>query len=186
MGEFAKYAEHNIEAYNNAGVSKVIVSCADGYSHLKLLYPKANKKMNFEVWHMVEYLDQLVKTGQIKFNKKVPMKVTYHDPCHLGRHAGIYEPPRNILQSIPGVELIEMERSREYSWCCGAGAGVKQAYADLSLWTAKERIKEAIETGATALVTSCPWCEKNFKEAVEESGEKIEIYDIAEIARMAI
>jgi Fe-S oxidoreductase len=186
MGEFAKYAEHNIEAYNNAGVSKVIVSCADGYSHLKLLYPKANKKMNFEVWHMVEYLDQLVKTGQIKFTKKVPMKVTYHDPCHLGRHAGIYEPPRNILHSIPGVELIEMERNREYSWCCGAGAGVKQAYPDLSLWTAKERIKEAVETGATALVTSCPWCEKNFKEAVAESGEKIEIYDIAEIARMAV
>jgi Fe-S oxidoreductase len=186
LAEFTKYAENNIEAYNKAGASKVIVSCSDGLSHLKLLYPKVNIKMNFEVLHFVEYLDQLIKEGKIKFTKKVPMKVTYHDPCHLGRYVGIYDPPRDILRSIPGLELIEMERSREYSWCCGAGAGVKQAYSDLSLWTAKERIKEAKDTGATALVTSCPWCEKNFKDAIKESGEKIEVYDIAEIARKAI
>lgn len=186
VGEFTKYAEHNIEAYNNAGVSKVVVSCADGLSHLRLLYPQVNIKTNFEVLHMVEYLDQLIKEGKIKFTKEVPMKVTYHDPCHLGRYAGIYEPPRDILRSIPGLELIEMERSREYSWCCGAGAGVKQAYPDFPLWTAEERIKEAKETGATALVTSCPWCERNFKDAIKEFGEKIEVYDIAEIARQAL
>ena len=186
MAEFTKYAEHNIEAYKNAGVSKVIVSCSDGLSHLKLLYPKVNIEMNFEVLHMVEYLDQLIKEGKLKFSRNVPMKVTYHDPCHLGRHAGIYDPPRDVLRSIPGLELVEMERSREYSWCCGAGAGVKQAYPELSMWTAQERIKEARETGATALVTSCPWCEKNFKDAIEESGEKLEVYDVAEIARKAM
>jgi Fe-S oxidoreductase len=186
VAEFTKYAEHNIEAYNKAGVSKVVVSCSDGLSHLKLRYSTVNIKMNFEVLHMVEYLDQLIQEGKIKFTKKVPIKVTYHDPCHLGRYAGIYDPPRNILHSIPGLELIEMERSREYSWCCGAGAGVKQAYPDLSLWTAIERLKEAKDTGATALVTSCPWCERNFKDAIKESGEKIEVYDIAEIAHKAI
>jgi len=186
LAEFTKYAEHNIEAYNGAGVSKVIVSCSDGLSHLRLLYPKVNIEMNFEVLHMVEYLDQLIKEGTIKFTKKVPMKVTYHDPCHLGRYADIYDPPRDILSSIPGLELIEMERSRQYSWCCGAGGGVKQAYPDLSLWAANERIKEAKDTGATALVTSCPWCERNFKDAIKEYGENIEVYDIAEIARKAI
>jgi Fe-S oxidoreductase len=186
MGEFTKYAEHNIEAYNSAGVSKVVVSCSDGLSHIKLLYPQVNIKMNFEVLHMVEYLDQLIKEGRLKFTGKVPMKVTYHDPCHLGRYAGIYEPPRNILRNIPGLELIEMERSRDYAWCCGAGAGVKQAYPDFALWTAEERIKEAKETGATALVTSCPWCERNFKDAIKEFGEKLEVYDIAEIARKAL
>jgi len=186
MAEFTKYAEHNIEAYNGAGVSKVVVSCADGLSHLKLLYPKVNKKMNFEVLHMVEYLDQLIKEGRFKFTRQVPMKVTYHDPCHLGRYAEIYDPPRDILKSIPGLELVEMERSREFSWCCGAGAGVKQAYPDFALWTAAERIKEAKETGAEALVTSCPWCEKNFRDAIKEFGESIEVYDIAEIARMAV
>jgi len=186
MAEFTKYAEHNIEAYNGAGVSKVVVSCADGLSHLKLLYPKVNMKMNFEVLHIVEYLDQLIKEGRIKFTRQVPMKVTYHDPCHLGRYAEIYDPPRDILKNIPGLELVEMERSREFSWCCGAGAGVKQAYPDFALWTAAERIKEAKETGAEALVTSCPWCEKNFRDAIKEFGESIEVYDIAEIARMAV
>jgi Fe-S oxidoreductase len=186
MGEFTKYAQHNIETYNNAGASKVIVSCSDGLSHLKLLYPKLNIKMNFEVLHIVEYLDQLIKEGKIKFTKRVPMKVTYHDPCHLGRYAGIYNPPRDILRSIPGLELVEMERSRERSWCCGAAAGVKQAYSDFSLWTAKERIEEAKGTGATALVTSCPWCKRNFEDAIKEFGEKIEVYDVAEIARKAI
>lgn len=186
VGEFTKYAEHNIEAYNNAGVSTVVFSCADGLSHLKLLYPKLNIKMNFQVLHLVEYLDQLIKEGRITFTRKVPMKVTYHDPCHLGRHAGIYDAPRDILRRIPGIELVEMERSRQYSWCCGAGAGVKQAYPEFSLWTAEERIKEAKETGATALVTSCPWCERNFKDAVKEYGENIEVYDIAEIAAKAV
>jgi Fe-S oxidoreductase len=186
MSEFIKYAGHNIEAYNNAGVSTVIVSCADGLSHLRLLYPKLNIKMNFQVLHLVEYLERLIKEGKIEFTRKVPMKVTYHDPCHLGRYAGIYDAPRNILNLIPGLELIEMERSREYSWCCGAGAGVKQAYPQFSLWTAEERIKEAKATGAVALVTSCPWCLRNFKDAVKEYGEKIEVYDIAEITAMAV
>lgn len=186
LGEFTKYAEHNLETYNGAGAAKVIVSCSDGYSHIKLLYPKVNIKMNFEVLHIVEYLAQLIKEGRLTFAKQVPMKVTYHDPCHLGRYAGIYDPPRDILRSIPGLELIEMERSREYSWCCGAGAGVKEVYPELSLWTASERIREAVATGADALVTSCPWCERNFKDAIKEYGETIEVYDIAEVARKAI
>ena len=186
MSEFTKYAEHNIEAYNTAGVRTVVVACADGLSHLKLLYPKLNIKMNFEVLHLVEYLDRLSQEGRIKFTREVPMKVTYHDPCHLGRYADIYDAPRNILRRIPGIELVEMQRSREHSWCCGAGGGVKQAYPEFSLWTAEERIKEAKDTGATALVTSCPWCEKNFKDAAREYGENFEVYDIAEIAAQAV
>jgi Fe-S oxidoreductase len=186
VGEFTKYAEHNIEAYNNAGVNTVVVSCADGLSHLRLLYPKLNIKMNFEVVHLVEYLDRLSKEGRLKFNREVPMKVTYHDPCHLGRYTGIYDAPRDLLGRIPGIELVEMERNREHSWCCGAGGGVKQAYPELSLWAAGERIKEAKATGAAALVTACLWCEKNFKEAVKEYDENIEVYDIAEIAARSI
>lgn len=188
IGEFTKYAEHCLETFNTLGVSKVVTSCSDGYSTFKNLYSKINIEMKFEVLHMVEYLDQLIKEGRIKFTREVPMKVTYHDPCHLGRHVdpGIYEPPRDVLKSLPGVELVEMERIRENSWCCGAGAGVSQAYPDFALWTANERLKEAKATGATALVTSCPWCERNFKDAIKEYGEKIDVYDIAEIARKAI
>lgn len=186
VSEFTKYAEHNIEAYNDARVSTVVVYCADGLSHLKFLYPKLNIKMNFEVLHLVEYLDRLIQESKIKFTREVPMKVTYHDPCHLGRYAGVYEAPRNILRCIPGIELVEMERSREHSWCCGAGGGVKQEYPEFSLWSAEERIKEAKGTGATALVTSCPWCERNFKDAIKEYGENIEVFDINEIAAQAV
>ena len=189
LGEFTKYAEHCLQTFNTLGVSKVITSCSDGYAAFKMLYPKIDIEKKFEVLHVVEYLDQLIKEGKIKFTKKVPMKVTYHDPCHLGRHitdAGVYDAPRDVLKSIPGIELVEMERIRENAWCCGAGGGVSQANPELALWTANERLKEAKATGATALVTSCPWCEKNFKDAIEEYGEQIEVYDIAEIASKAL
>jgi Fe-S oxidoreductase len=189
LGEFTKYAQHCIETFNSMGVNKVVTSCSDGYSTFKTLYPKVNIKMKFEVLHIVDYLAQLVKEGRIKFTKEVPMKVTYHDPCHLGRHlsdSGIYEPPRDILKNIPGIELVEMGRSRENSWCCGAGAGVSQVNPDFAMWTANERLKEAKATGATALVTSCPWCERNFKDAVKKYQEEIEVYDVAEIAFQAI
>jgi len=188
LGEFTKYVEHCLETFNALGVSKVVTSCSDGYSTFKTLYPKVNIESRFEVLHMVEYLHQLIRDGRIQFTGEVPMKVTYHDPCHLGRHMspGVYEPPRDILKSLPGIELVEMERNRENAWCCGAGSGVKQANPDLALWTAHERLKEAKATGAKALITSCPWCERNFKDAIKEYGEEIEVYDIAEVTRKAI
>ena len=188
LGEFTKYAQHCMETFNALGASQVVTSCSDGYSTFKSLYPKVEGKMNFDVLHMVEYLDQLIKEGRIKFGKELSRKVTYHDPCHLGRHVspGVYQPPRDILESIPGVELVEMERIRENSWCCGAGGGVKEACPELALWTARERISEAIATGADTLVTACPWCERNFKDAIEESGVKLDILDIVELASEAI
>jgi len=188
IAEFTKYAQHCLETFNALGVNKVVTSCSDGYSTFKTLYPRVDIEPKFEVLHMVEYLDQLIKEGRIKFTREVPMKVTYHDPCHLGRYMspGVYEPPRDVLKSIPGIELVEMERIRENAWCCGAGGGVKQANPEFALWTANERLKEAKATGATALVTSCSWCERNFKDAVKEYGVEIEVYDIAELARKAI
>lgn len=189
VGEFTKYAEHCIETFNYSGASMVITSCSDGYSTFRNLYPKAGIEMKFDVLHMTEYLDRMVKEGKLKFTKEVPLKVTYHDPCHLGRHLGdnaVYDAPRDVLKSIPGIELLEMERNRENAWCCGAGAGVSQANPELALWTANDRLKEAKATGASALVTSCPWCVRNFRDAASESGEDIEIYDIAEIAYRAI
>jgi Fe-S oxidoreductase len=188
-GEFTKYAEHFLETFNSLGVGRVVTSCSDGYSTFKNVYPKAGIEIRFEARHMVEYLDELVQNGKLKFTKKVPLKVTYHDPCHLGRHLGengVYDAPRRVLAALPGVEMVEMERRRENAWCCGAGAGVSQANPDLALWTANERLREAGETGAAALVTACPWCERNFKDAAREYGDDMAIYDIAELARMAL
>jgi len=188
-GEFTKYAEHFIETFNSLGVGRVVTSCSDGYSTFKNLYSKTGIEMKFKPMHMVEYLDELIQSRKLQFTKKVPLKVTYHDPCHLGRHlgeSGVYDAPRRLLAALPGAELVEMERTRENAWCCGAGAGVSQADPELALWTANERLKEAGATGAAALVTACPWCERNFKDAIKEYGQDIEIYDIAEIARMAL
>ena len=190
-----KSAEINIEAWTKAGVKTVVTSCSDCYHAFKRLYPKLGSK--FEVLHTVEFIDHLIKEGKIKFTKTVPMTVTYHDPCHLGRQGepyvpwegeekkirnqivvyeprkpryngawGVYDPPRNVLKSIPGLELVEMERIREYAWCCGAGGGVREAYPDFANWTATERIEEAKSTGAEAIVSACPWCERNFMDAI--------------------
>ena len=137
----------------------------------------------------MEYLSEALKDGRLRLTKEVPMKVTYHDPCHLGRHLGddgIYESPREVLASVPGIELVEMERNRENAWCCGAGAGVREANPELALWTANERIQEAKATGASAIVTSCPWCERNFRDAAREYGEGMEVYDIVEVVRRAL
>jgi Fe-S oxidoreductase len=184
LGEFTKYAEHFLETINTLGVTKIVTSCADGYSTFKTLYPKIKNRNQFEVQHSVEYLEQLIKEGKIKFRRQASMKVTYHDPCHLGRHVspGIFEPPRNIIHSIPGLDLAEMKRNRENAWCCGAGAGVKQANPEFALGTAYERLKEAQATGAEALITSCPWCVRNFKDAAQHYQMDMPVFDIAEIA----
>jgi Fe-S oxidoreductase len=192
QGELTKYAENNIEAWTNADVKTVIVACSDGYYTFKRLYPELGSK--FEVLHIVEVIDRLIKEGKLKFSKTIPMTVTYHDPCHLGRRdhvyvpgeaiMGLYDPPRDIIKSIPGVKLIEMERIKEYAWCCGAGGGVKEAYPDFNTFTARERIEEAKATGAEALVTACPWCERNFLDAL--NGDKLKVLDIMELVQQAI
>ena len=194
QGELGKYAAHNIEAWTNAGVKTVVTPCSDGYYTFKRLYPELGSQ--FEVLHMVEFIDRLIKEGRIKFTRSVPMTVTYHDPCHLGRRdhvyvpgepiMGIYDAPRDIIKSIPGVELIEMERIKENAWCCGAGGGVKEAYPDFNTWTAQERVEEAKATGAEALVTACPWCERNFIDVINDRGEKMKVYDIVELVQQAI
>ena len=140
--------------------------------------------------------------------------MTYHDPCRLGRLGepwihwegkkvpgdrfvfdppkiyrrgtnGVYEPPRNVLRAIPGLELVEMERIREYAWCCGAGGGATDAYPEFSSWTATERIAEARSTGAQAIVSACPWCERNFMDVLKGNGD-MRVYDVLELVQQAI
>jgi Fe-S oxidoreductase len=216
-GELTKYAENNIEMLKNAGVKTVVTSCADGYYAFKVLYPKVTKKFNLEVLHITEYLDRLIKAGKLKLTKRLPMVVTYHDPCHLARLGepyipwegvekkvwnqlniydppkpwrkgtnGVYEPPRDVIKSVPGVEMVEMERIKEYAWCCGAGGGVIDAYPDFATWAALERIEEAKTTGAEAIVTACPWCKRNFTDAIKESGDRLKVYDLVELIEQAI
>jgi Fe-S oxidoreductase len=98
----------------------------------------------------------------------------------------VYDSPRNILNSIPGVKLVEMERIREYAWCCGAGGGVKEAYPEFSNWTAAERITEAKATGAEAIVSACPWCERNFLDSMGAAGDKMQVMDVVDLVQQAL
>ena len=103
-----------------------------------------------------------------------------------GARTAFIEPPRDVLKSIPGVKLTEMTRIKEYSWCCGAGGGVNESNPEFAQWTAQERIEEAESTGAEAIVTACPWCEKTFNEAIAATGSSLKVYDIVELVEKAI
>ena len=206
----------NLAQWKKAGVETVVTPCADCYHTFKRLYPK-HAGSTIKVVHMVEMVDQLVRDGRLKLTKPVRMKVTYHDPCHLGRQGedyvpwngkekkffgqavaydpprpryngafGVYDAPRNVLQAIPGIELVEMERNKEAAWCCGAGGGAREAYPKFSEWTAQERIEEAESTGADALVSACPWCERNFTDAVRHRAKKLQVLDILQLVKQAL
>ena len=208
--EFEERAKANIKALEKAGVKLIVTPCSDCYHAFKRLYPKLG--LNIKVLHILEYLEELINSGKLKFTKKLDLTVTYHDPCHLGRQGepyipwqgvekkirnqihtwdpprpryigayGIYDAPRSVLKAIPGVQLVEMERIREYSWCCGAGGGCSEVAPELSSFAATERVEEAKSTGAQVLVTACPWCKSNF-----ENAGGIEVKDILELALAAL
>jgi Fe-S oxidoreductase len=213
--DFIRCAKKNVELWKKAGVKTIITSCADCYHSFKRLYPDFGTQ--FEVLHTVEFIEKMIRENKLKFRRRIPLKVTYHDPCHLGRQGepyvswhgqekkirgqivvyeprrpryngawGVYDPPRNVLKSIPGVELVEMERIREYAWCCGAGGGVKEAYPRFSDWTAGERISEARSTGAEAIVSACPWCESSFSNSIKNSGQAMLVFDVIDLVQQAI
>jgi len=217
LGELHKYADHNMETWTTAGVQTVVTPCSECYHAFKVLFPMVGKKVGLEVFHITQYLDRLINEGKIRPTKELPMTVTYHDPCHLGRLgeayqpwegveakvlglmvitepekpvrfgiSGVYQEPRRVLKSIPGLKLVEMERIREYAWCCGAGGGVIDAYPDLAQWTAVKRIDEARATGAEAIVTACPWCVRNFRDAIREIGDRVKVYDVVDLVQQAI
>jgi len=212
--DFLRQAKRNMALFQKSGAEILVTGCADGYHAFKTLYDKYGVKNGLEVLHTTEYLDRLIKEGRLKPTRKVAMRVTYHDPCHLGRLGepylhwpqeqvpvktnilapkelrrgtyGIYEPPRDVIRSIPGLKFVEMDRIKEYTWCCGSGGGVNDSNPGFARWTAEERINEAESTGAEAIVTACPWCEKNFKDAIKENGSKIKIYDVVELLAKAV
>lgn len=179
---------HNVQLLNNMGAKTVFTACAGCYRTLKKDYPEIlGEELSFEVKHITEILIDLLNKNQIPFkpDEGEKLKVTYHDPCHLGRHMNLYEIPRDVLIKIPNLELIEMKRNRNHAWCCGAGGGVKSQYPDMAKDISKERIKEAIEAGADILTTSCPFCIGNLKDAYDELEqevkEKIILVDIIDL-----
>ena len=163
-----------------------MVSSPHCYTTFKDEYPQFEG--NFNVTHFTQYLAKLVDKGKLKFKKKLNKKVIYHDPCYLGRHQGIYDEPRKVLKSIPGVELMDEVDSRENSLCCGGGGSrifmetkKGERFSDIL-------VEQAIEMGAEILATACPYCILNFKDSVltVNKGDTLEIKDISEIVQEVI
>ena len=176
VDRYKKMAMKNIESLNSLGVERIVTACSGCNSVLHHEYPELGG-LNAKVKHATELVADLVKKGQLEMKKPVKKKVTYHDRCHLGRYANVYEEPRKILNAIPGIELVEMPRNRENAFCCGAGAGVKTAYPDFARWVAEERMREAASTGAELMVTACPFCEQNLGQ-VKQGPEVVDILDL--------
>ena len=183
---FKQLAKENIKTFIDNGVKKILVSSPHCYHTFKNEYPEF--RVNFEIVHISQYLFELVNEGRLQFKQDYPKKVTYHDPCYLGRHNGIYDEPRGILNKIPGLELNELPDSRSDSLCCGGGGGrvwmetlKGERFCDL-------RIDQALGLGAEVLATSCPYCITMLEDSriTMNVAEKIEVKDITEIVQELI
>ena len=185
---FKKLAEHNASQIKEAGVKKIVFSCPEGYRTFKLDYPNY-VDLGCEVQHISELLVEKIGQNGVKF-KEIKKKVTYQDPCRLGRHLGVYDAPRKVLESIPGIELVEMKHSGLESICCGTSAFTNcDSYSNM---LRAERLSEAVETGADILITACPKCQTHFRCAMMDKGEekrvmpKIEVMDLTNLVADAI
>lgn len=183
---FGKLAGNNMGLFEQMGVNRIIT----GSPHCLNAFTKDYRELggSYEVLHYVLLLLDLIKNGRITPKKRIEKRVAYHDPCYLGRHNHIYEQPREVLKSVPGLELVEMWRNREESLCCGGGGG--------GIWNeipAQERfsllrVQEAADAGADVIATACPYCTLMFEDALKTLGrdEEMKVMDIAEIVAESI
>ena len=190
-GLFEMMVEENQELLKSLGIHKMVTTSPHCFNVFKNDYPKNG----MQVEHYTQLLSGLVDQdsgtarGHLSFTGSVDAKATYHDPCYLGKHNHIFEEPRKVLQSIPGLQLVEMDRSREKSLCCEGGGGrMWLEGTNPGVRLAQSRIKEALETGAEILATACPFCLLTLEEAVKHlnAEDKIRVMDIAEIAAQAL
>jgi len=183
---FKRLARENIKTFIDNGVNKILVSSPHCYHTFKNEYQEF--KVNFEVVHISQYLLDLFREKRLQFNKDYRKKVTYHDPCYMGRHNGIYTEPRDLLREVPGLELIEMPDSRENSLCCGGGGGRIWMETPKAERFSDIRLRQALDVGAEVLATSCPYCITNFEDSRLglKDSESIQTKEITEILQEVI
>jgi Fe-S oxidoreductase len=183
---FKSLARENIKTFIDNGVKKILVSSPHCYHTFKNEYPEF--MVNFDVVHISQFLFELIHAGRLELTGEYGKRVTYHDPCYLGRHNGIYDEPREVLKKVPGLELVEMADSRKDSLCCGGGGGRIWMDTPRSERFSDLRLEQAVEAGAGVLATSCPYCITNFEESRLnlEEGKAPEIKDITEIVQEVI
>lgn len=179
-------ALRNIDMLKKAGAKRVIVSCAHCYRALKTDYSLIAGALPFEVVHFSEVLAGLVKEKKIEFGEGGVKEVTYHDPCFLGRHGKVYDAPREVMSAIPGLRLVEMERNRRWSYCCGSGAKIVAAcYPEFSAATTRERLAEGARAART-IVTACTTCVSRMSKAARKEGTGADILDLSVLAARAL
>ena len=183
---FKSLAKQNIKAFIDRGVKRVLVASPHCYHTFKNEYSEF--MVNFEVVHISQFLAELIKEGRLELSGEFKKKVTFHDPCYLGRHNGIYDQPRDVLTQLSGLELVEMPDTRQNSLCCGGGGGriwmetpKGERFSDL-------RVAQAQQVGAEVLATSCPYCISNFEESrlALEYDDVLEVKDITEVIYEAL
>jgi Fe-S oxidoreductase len=189
MDEAAESAEKAVEALRSAvtsGVTRIVTSCAGCYNTFTHSYPETLGKAieGVEIMHLAQYLGQI---SDKKLELEEPLTITYHDPCSLGRHAGVYDAPREVLQSIEGLELKEMDPSREETMCCGGGGGVWSVNRKLAMEMASNKLEKSMRgLEADAIVTSCPMCYNNFRYTLKRGKSPMRVYELSEIVAMAL
>jgi Fe-S oxidoreductase len=183
---FKRLARENIKTFVDHGVKKILVTSPHCYHTFKNEYP--DFRVNFEVIHITQYLFELIQEGRLELSKEYGKKVTYHDPCYLGRHNGIFDEPREVLKKVAGLDLNEMPESRIDSLCCGGGGGRVWMETQKGERFSDLRIEQAMGVGAEVLVTSCPYCITMFEDSriTLDVTEKMEVKDITEIIQEVI
>jgi Fe-S oxidoreductase len=181
----AELTRRNTDMFLEAGVSKILTTSPHCLHALSRNYEGLRDMAHV---HSTELLDRLVREGAIRPFKPLDLKVTYHDPCYLGRHASIYDAPRRILRSVPGVTLIEMQNSRERSFCCGGGSGGSWKDGAGKDGLGAVRIEEAMGTGAEVIATACPYCIRTLNESIARLGvgDRIRVQDVAELLLQSV
>jgi heterodisulfide reductase subunit D len=172
-----KISDHNMKAVRRKKAKTIVFACPSCYQMWHDYYPP-----EFEMLHATQYLYGLIQGNRISFNEK-QITVTYHDPCDLGRGAGVFDQPREIIKSIPGVRLVELENNRERCRCCGGGGNLEMFDADLSGEIAKQKTEEILRTGADVVVTSCQQCVRTMNTYVRRNKVSLEVMDITELIK---
>jgi Fe-S oxidoreductase len=178
---FQMLAMNNIQLFSSYNVKKIVTACPHCFNTLKNEYPRLGGQ--FEVIHHSQFIADLIRENMLKINHTKEVVVTYHDSCYLGRYNDIYKPPRQVLKSIPGVRLVEMEQNRKNCFCCGGGGGRMWLEEDTGQRISEMRLNHAINTQAQVMATACPFCLQMFEDAVKtkEGEESLKIRDIAEL-----
>ncbi len=181
---FQMLAQQNVETLNGYKVRKIVTNCPHCMNCLKNEYGDFGG--HYEVVHGSQLVSELIQAGRVKMSTEIPESITFHDPCYLGRYNGVYDAPREILRSIPGLRLTEMPRSREKGLCCGAGGGRMWMEEKLGTRINQERMREIADTGASSVGVSCPFCMVMIGNAKDEIGVATQPFDVLELARRSM